>query len=165
MHTESVIPTLVGLPNDSFLHTQKVDATFYEDIRNLFKTVCDCRVDLEDVRVDCSMTGNIGMLLSGKVIYSNSEGNITASTLIDILQVWLLTSADPVIMIKHQQLKLIAQCPVELNSETAEACLNLKLMIPESIESSIIGGSFIGGVVAGILTCIIIAVLCIGLSW
>ena len=116
-------------------------------------------MDLEDVRVDCSMNRN--MLLSGTVIYSNRDGNITASTLLDMLQVWLLTSTDPVITLQTQSFKLIAQCPVELNSETAEACLNLKLTIPESIETAVIGGSFIGGVVAGILTCIV--VLCIGL--
>ena len=143
-------------------HVQKENEryTLYEDIKSLFKTVCDCTVDLEDVRVDCSMTGN--MQLSGTVIYSNSEGNITASTLIDMLQVWLLTSSDPIIMFQQQTFKLIAQCPVELNSETAGACLNLKLIVSESnIKSVLIGGSFIGGVVAGILTCIV--VLCIGL--
>ena len=105
------------------------------------------------------MTGS--MLVSGTVIYSNSDGNITASTLIDMLQVWLLTSSDPIIMFQQQTFKLIAQCPVELNSETAEACLKLKLTVPEPIESAVIGGSFIGGVVMGITVCMV--ALCIGL--
>ena len=130
--------------------------TLYEDTKSLFKTVCDCIVDLENVSVDCSMTGH--MLLSGTVICSNIDGNVTASTLIDILQVWLLTSADT---LQNQPFKLIAQCPVELNTETADAYLNLKLTIPESIKSEAIGGSFIGGVVMGVLTCIV--VLFIGL--
>ena len=70
---------------------------------SLFKTVCDCTVDLEQVKVDCLATGNI--LLSGTAINSNSEGNITTSILLDMLQVWLLTSDsadDPILMLQRQ---------------------------------------------------------------
>ena len=143
-------------------HTLKVDTVVYEDIRNLFKRVSDCTVDLEDVRIGCSMTGSIQ--LSGTVIYSNSEGNVTASTLIDILQVWLLTSTDPVITLQQQRFKLIAKCPVKLNSATVDVCSNLTVVgvaASEANEPAVIGGSFIGGVVTGILTCAVL--LCIGL--
>ena len=72
------------------------------------------------------------MLLLGTVIYTNSasEGNITASTLIDMLQVWLLTTTDdPILMLQHQPFnyKLISQCPVRLSSATVDAYHNLTL--------------------------------------
>ena len=92
-------------------YTNKVNrSSFHEAIMSLFKTVCDCTVDLEQVKVDCLATEN--MLLSGTVINSNSEGNITASTLIDMLQVWILTTTDdPILMLQHQPFKLISQYP------------------------------------------------------
>ena len=138
---------------------QKVNSAFYEDIKTLFKNVCDCSVDLEHLRADCSKTGT--MLLSGTVIYSNSEGNITASTLIDMLQVWLLTSTDPVIMLQQQPFKLITQCPIKLTSATLDVCSNLKVATPVTSESAVIGGSFLGGVLTGILASLV--TLCIGL--
>ena len=112
------------------------------------------------MRVDCLATGNT--LLSGIVIYSNSEGNITSSTLIDRLQVWLLTSNDPTITLQHQPYKLIIQCPARLSSATVDACHNLTLK-PFSEAATqvandsapIIGVTFIGGVLTGILACFV----------
>ena len=142
-----------------YIIMQKVNSAFYEDIKTLFKNVCDCSVDLEYLRTDCSKTGT--MLLSGTVIYSNSEGNITASTLIDMLQVWLPMSTDPVIMLQQQPFKLITQCPIKLTSATLDACSNLKVATPVTSESAVIGGSFLGGVLTGILDSSV--TLCIGL--
>ena len=105
------------------------------------------------------MTGN--MLLSGIVTYSNNEGNVTASTLIDMLQVWLLASTNPVIMLQNQPFKLITQCPVRLTSATEGACSNLKVATLVANESAVIGGSFFGGVLTGVLACLV--ALCIGL--
>ena len=119
---------------------------------SLFKTVCDCTVDLEQVKVDCLATEN--MLLSGTVINSNSEGNVTASTLIDMLQVWLLTSTDPTITLQHQPFKLISQCPVRLTLATVDICRNLTLKTEVNV-SAAIGGSFIGGVLTGIMACLV----------
>lgn len=116
-------------------------------------------MDLEHVRVDCSITGT--MLLLGTAIYSNSEGNITASTLIDMLQVWLLASTNLVIMLQNQPFKLITQCPVRLTPATVDACHNLKVATLVTNESAVIGGSFIGGVLTGVLACLV--TLCIGL--
>ena len=146
---------------DLFIIYKVNRSAFYEDIRSLFKTICDCSVDLEQVRADCSMTGNT--LLSGTVIYSNanSEGNITASTLIDMLQVWLLASTDPVLTLQNQPFKLIPQCPVRLTLATVDACHNLKIASLGVNESAVIGGSFIGGVLTGVLACLV--TLCIGL--
>ena len=102
------------------------------------------------------------MLLSGTVIYSNSEGNITASTLIDMLQVWLLTTTDPTITLQHQPFKLITQCPARLTSATVDVCRNLSQKPEVNVSAAgAIGGSFIGGVLTGILACLI--TLCIGL--
>ena len=103
------------------------------------------------------------MLLSGTVIYTNSEGNITASTLIDMLQVWLLTTTDPTITLQHQPFKLISQCPVRLTLATVDICRNLTLKSDSvvNVPAAIIGGSFIGGVLTGILACLV--TLCIRL--
>ena len=139
--------TLYSLPID------KVNrSSFHEAIMSLFKTICNCAVDLEQVKVDCLATGN--MLLSGTMIYSNSEGNVTASTLIDMLQVWLLTSTDPTITLHLQPFKLISQCSVRLTLATVDICHNLTLK-PEVNVPAIIGGSFIGGMLTEILSCLI----------
>ena len=146
----------------TYTYIQKVNSALYESIRSLFKNICDYSVDLEHVRANCSRTGT--MLLSGTVVYSNSEGNITASTLIDMLQVWLLMSTDPVVMLRQQHpFKLITRCPVKLTSATVDACNNLKgvTVTPLTSESAVIGGSFLGGVLTGILACLV--ALCIGL--
>ena len=142
---------------------QKINNTgYYEDIKRLFKTVCNCSVDLEHVRVECSsVTGT--MLLLGTVTYSDSEGSVTASTLIDKLQVWLLTSTNPVITLQNQSFNLISQCPVRLTSATEGVCSNLRVATSDSVASesaTIIGGSFFGGVLTGVLACIV--TLCIG---
>ena len=161
MHQQCQLYNIYIVMNDSFshIHTQKVNSAFYEDIKTLFNNVCDCSVDLEHLRADCSITGT--MLLSGTVIYSNSEGNIMASTLIDMLQVWLLTSTDPVIMLQQQPFKLITQCPIKLTLATLDACSNLKAATPVTSESAVIGGSFIGGVLTGVFASLV--TLCIGL--
>ena len=112
--------------------------------------------------IDCIMTGNT--LVSGTVTYSNSEGNVTASVLIDMLQVWLVTSIDPVIMIQELPFQLVTQCPVKLNSVTMDACSNLKADTSSpmtSCDPGVIGGSFIGGVMTGIFACLV--TLCIRL--
>ena len=144
----------------------------YEDVRIFFKTLCGCTVDLEDLLLDCSATG--ALLMTGTVVYSNSEGNITSSTLVDMLQVWLLTSTNPVIILNQQSFKLNAQCPPKLNSLSEHSCDNLVVSSAldldnlvtsasnlESSEPAVIGGSFIGGVVTGLFMCV--AALCIGL--
>ena len=150
------------------IYTDKVNrSALHENIWNLFKTVCDCTVDLEQVKVDCLATGN--MLLSGTVIYSNSEGNVTASMLVNMLQVWLLTSTDPTITFQLQPFEFITQCPARLSSATVDACHNLTLkpdheaatQLQVANDSAAIGGSFIGGVLTGILACLV--TLCIGL--
>ena len=111
------------------------------------------------MNIDCLTTRN--MLLTGTVVYSNSDRNITASTLVDMLQVWLLTSTDPVIVLQQQPFKLITHCPAKLTSATVNVCNNLKVATSGSSESAVIGGSFIGGVLTGILSCLV--TLCIGL--
>ena len=114
------------------------------------------------MKVDCLATGN--MLLSGTVIYTNSEGNVTASTLIDMLQVWLLTTTDPTITLQHQPFKLISQCPVRLTLATVDICRNLTLKPDYEVNvPTAIGESFIGGVLTGILACLV--TLCIRLWW
>ena len=149
------------------MYLNKVNrSAVYEDIQSFFEAICDCLVDLEQVRVECSTSGDI--LLSGTVVYSNNEGYVTASTLIDMLQVWLLTSTNPVITLQNQSFNLITQCPVRLTSATVNACRDLK-PVAASVDrrtascsvSAAVSGSFIGGVLTGILACL--ATVCIGL--
>ena len=84
-----------------------------------------------------------------------------------MLQVWLLTTTDPILMLQHQPFKLISQCPVRLSSATVDVCQNLTLKpaceaaTQVANYSAAIGGLFIGGVLTGILACLV--TLCIGL--
>ena len=112
--------------------------------------------------------------MTGAVISSNSEENITATTIVDMFQVWLLASTDPVIILNQQSFKLNVQCPAKLSLVSEHVCDNLVVtsaldpdnlvtsaLDHESSKPAVISGSFIGGVVTGCFVCVL--VLCIGL--
>lgn len=101
--------------------------------------------------------------------------NITAGLLVDMLQVWLLTSTEPITMtLEDHPFNLNTQCPARINSAVPDVCTKLptkstlcmegnKTLIKEEqgISGAIVGGGFVGGVVVGFLTCVIM--LCIGI--
>ena len=87
---------------------EDVHFLLHEEITNIFEAFCHCVVDVNDISVICSTTGSL--LVKGAVIVGSR--NITATTLVDMLQVWLITSTDPITMtIGKQTFRLNTHCP------------------------------------------------------
>lgn len=137
----------------------------HEEITKIMKTSCGCEVDLYNISAVCTTTGN---LLVRGVINSNKQGNITTGIIVDMLQVFLLTATDPVIVsIGQQSFKLNVHCPPRVNLASPSLCENVQQFMNDLegnqqvqddhyAGGSIIGGSFVGGMVAGFLTCVAI---------
>ena len=146
---------------------EDVHFLLHEEITNIFEAFCPCVVDVNDISVICSTTGSL--LVKGAVIVGSR--NITATTLVDMLQVWLITSTDPITMtLEKQTFRLNMHCPVRINSAVPDVCTKLPTKSTicmqrntegQGISGAIVGGGFVGGVVVGFLACVII--LCVGI--
>ena len=107
--------------------------------------------------------------MKGAVIVGSR--NITATSLVDMLQVWLITSTDPITMtIGKQTFRLNTHCPARINSAVPDVCTKLPTKSTpcmqrntegQGISGAIVGGGFVGGMVVGFLACVII--LCVGI--
>ena len=107
--------------------------------------------------------------MKGAVIVGSK--NVTATILVDMLQVWLITSTDPITMtIGKQTFRLNTQCPPRINSAVPDVCTKLPTKSTphmqgniegQGISGAIVGGGFVGGVVVGSLACV--SILCFGI--
>lgn len=82
-------------------------------------------------------------MLKGTVTYSDIDGNITATTVVNILQEWILTTDGG---------DLSKSCPTRTNwliNSTCEAFPVDSYLIKQII--GYISGSFIGGLITGLL--------------
>ena len=71
------------------------------------------------------MSQRFGFLTSA-LVYSNTDGTITASTLINMLFSWILTSeAKPSILVSNSTITLNQQCPSMVNSVTMDMRLRI----------------------------------------
>lgn len=135
----------------------------HEKVTNILETSCGCVVDLYNITAACTMAGN---LIVRGVVSSSNQSNTSASTAVDMLQVWLLTStASIVVTIAQQSFNLNKQCPLRINLASPNMCENISSMdnseVNQQTQETCFGGgvmigSFVGGMVAGILTCVII---------
>ena len=93
----------------------------------LLKTLCEeCNIDmdnLEKTRLNYSTSGR-SAYFTADLIYSNSEGTVTSSTLIAQLWSWLLTEEAPNINISGYSVALNKKCPIPANLLTKDACVN-----------------------------------------
>ena len=117
----------------------------------LLYTQCeDCKIDvdnLEGTYLNYSASGR-SAYFTANLIYSNTEGTITSSTLITRLWSWLLADENPNITISGNSIALSKKCPMPANRFTIEACMN-QLHTSEKATTSIIVPVF-AGLVAGI---------------
>ena len=125
----------------------------------MFKAFCSCVITPYDLSANCSRAGNV--LVRG--VITGAEGNITASLLVDMLQVWLLTSTEEIIVTLGQQSFIVnSQCPPRVNSASPDLCDELAVATPlQQTNGGIVGGSFVGGMILGVLGCVVI--LCSGI--
>ena len=132
-------------------------------LSEMFGVLCEtCDVypsNVVDVELNCSASGLV--YLSAGLVYSSPDGRITASTLTNGLQIWLLSHANPSILVNGVSVSLNKQCAPQLNDATQSACTQLLVSqtteAVDSTESSLsftlitlIGGS-LGGLAAGVV--------------
>ena len=154
---------------------ENISNSLVEAMTNMFKVFCNCTVDFHNLSVNCSTSGNL--LVRG--VITGAEGNITASLLVDMLQVWLLTSTEEIkVTLGQDSFKVNTQCPPRVNSALPDLCDKLPVRVDlqevdivttskqqnlssRSTSGVIVGGTLVGGMIVGFLGCII--VLCIGI--
>ena len=106
-------------------------------------------------------------MLKGTVTYSDEDGNITATTIVDFLQEWILTAEDASIKIGGNVLELSKRCPTRSNRFINNTC-DAFPMVQESqsskssIEYNIVGGTFFGGVIIGVLLSVLLILIWLG---
>ena len=136
--------------------------------------------NFEKTNLNCSTSGLIAYF-STALVYSNSDGTIVASTLINMLLSWLLSEDTSRITVGGSSFGLSKQCPTPLNTITMSTCINLFNSDPPEATSpkvfsdnteamssdesnSNIPVAF-GGFSAGMITGIIICIAVITIIW
>ena len=134
------------------------------EIKDLFQRLCLCpespTVDI--TAFQCSPSG-IFLSVEGILTYSDEEGKITASTIIDLLMLHTISSRPPVLIVDGVQYTLRFSsntCPYLVSSSNFhEVCMESLETCPRDLVKNSMGvlvlcGLFVGGFVAGvILTC------------
>ena len=134
------------------------------DILGLLCPSCDCisSSNIADMQLHCGASANT-VYLTAALVYSSPDGSITASTLINMFQMWLLSEDSPSIVTDGTAVALSQQCPTQLNDATRITCIEVfisETAASDDASAATIMGGFLAGVVAGILgTLLIIAVI------
>ena len=128
-----------------------------------------------DVQLNCSALEPV--YLSAGLVYSSPDGRITASTLVNRLQIWLLSQNNPSILVNGVSASLSKQCVPQLNSATQSTCTRqLTVAITQETETtdstinsdptessyaiSVVGG-FLEGLAAGLVITFLLIILII----
>ena len=150
-------------------------------VSTLLQTLCQsCDGDgiypsnIVDVELNCS--GSSVYVRAG-LVYSASDGGITANTLINILLTWMLSEDAPSVLFQGSTMRLNKQCPTPLNAITRHGCMEIftsKSLISVTVETTSITAitqasklpnfvvGFFTGLSAGVLaTTVIIVTLAI----
>ena len=123
--------------------------------------------NFEKTNLNCSTSGLVAYF-STALVYSNSDGTIVASTLINMLLSWLL-SEDTRITVGSSSFGLSKQCLAPMNTVTMSTCIDLFNSDTVGAVSSDENNSNIpvafGGFSAGMITGIIICIAVITVIW
>ena len=98
-----------------------------ELLTSLWLSCDDCN-DIVSVQLICSTSGKLGYLTAG-LVYSSSDGRITASTIVNRLFAWLVSEDNPSILIDGTAVGLNQQCTTQLNPVTQSGCIQLLLVL------------------------------------
>ena len=117
--------------------------------------------NFEKTNLNCSTSGHV-TYFSTALVYSNSNGTIVASTLINMLLSWLLSEGTSRITVGGTSFSVSKQCPTPLNTITMSTCIDLFNSDTVGAVSSdecnanipIAFGGFSAGIIAGIIICI-----------
>ena len=121
--------------------------------------------------IDENMYTVVGIYYRSNFIYSSSEGNVTASTMVTLLQDWLLEAEENEMQVTVGEAHLVIYKPCSLtnNSPTSKLLcltslsrgLQLALSLPNGSQtqtSVVIVGTFVGGMLAGTICSVIAAI-------
>ena len=117
--------------------------------------------NFEKTNLNCSTSG-LAAYFSIALVYSNSDGTIVASTLIDMLLSWLLSEDTSRITVSGSSFDLSKQCLTLLTMSTCIDLFNSDNVGAVSHEESNvnISISFSIGIITGIIICItVIAII------
>lgn len=121
--------------------------------------------DIVDVELNCS--GRFVYLTAG-LVYSTPGGEITASTLINMLLTWLLSEDTPSLLVGDTPVGLNKQCPTQLNAITRNGCIELfnsdafaEITAETTKSSSHFVAGFFAGLAAGVMVTALIITLII----
>ena len=89
---------------------------------------CTSPNDIVSAQLICSTSGKLGYLTAG-LVYSSSDGRITASTIVNRLFAWLVSEDNPSILIDGTAVGLNQQCTTQLNPVTQNGCIQLLLVL------------------------------------
>ena len=123
------------------------------EINHLFQRLCSCSESLsvEITAYECSSSRD-SLSLEGILVYSDEEGRITASTLIDLLTLRTLSARPPTLFVDGVQYTLqVSQntCPSSLQNVCFESFMETNS--PEKNVMGVFSGLFVGGFVAGVI--------------
>ena len=99
-------------------------------LTDIMSNLCvECNISSENFNnsnLDYSASGHT--LFSTYIIYSNSNGAITSTTLIHRLQTWILSSqSSPNLTVAGKVLPIDKHCPTRVNALTKSACTSKKM--------------------------------------
>ena len=117
--------------------------------------------NFEKTDLNCSTSGLVAYF-STALVYSNFDGTIVASTLINMLLSWLLSEDTSRITVSVSSFSLSKRCPTPLNTVTMSTCIDLFNSDTVGAVSSdecnasvpIAFGGFSAGIIIGIIICI-----------
>ena len=143
-------------------------------ITNKIQEICSCNFtssDLEESEVTCSADDNTTLTFTTTVVYSTESGDMTASTLIRMFQD-RAASTSTVISVGSQTATIVSVCSPTCTPElqpNPTSTLEPQVEIPsptilakpqeEGKPVGILVGTFLGGLVTGIVILIIAAVI------
>ena len=122
------------------------------EIKDQFQRLCLCSEPptVEIIAFQCNPSGNF-LSVEGILTYSDEEGRITASTIIDLLMLHTISPKPPVLIVDGVQYSFWFSsntCPF-LISSFHEVCM--ESYSPEKNGALVLCGVFLGGCVAGVI--------------
>ena len=107
---------------DQHIHDLKVAVSAI--LRDLCQGCVVYPENFEKTNLNCSTSGLVAYF-STALVYSNSDGTIVASTLINMLLSWLLSEDIFRITVGGSSFSLSKQCPTPMNTITMSTCIDL----------------------------------------
>ena len=131
------------------------------NINETLQHLCNCSATVQLTSLSC--TSEQFLMLKGTVTYSDPNGTITATTVLDLLQEWIIATDGASITINGNALELSKSCPTRTNRLINSTCEAFPVQISH-LNKQIVGyisGSFIGGVLTGLLISVLTTLTCL----